>query len=92
MMLGILQEEERSFADGEKFSVKLEETHISCTSFSKALFVYIISHYIFNLSYTKRNQKFLLYIEKFVLKISNSQPLLKSVLNFHNNLNELMIK
>ncbi|RXG67390.1 hypothetical protein Avbf_16653 [Armadillidium vulgare] len=78
MMLGILQEEERSFEDSENFSVKL-------------ICIYYISLY-FNLSYTKRNQKFLLYIGKFVLKISNSQPLLKSVLNFHNNMNELMIK
>ncbi|RXG53686.1 hypothetical protein Avbf_08605 [Armadillidium vulgare] len=46
MMLGILQEEERSFADGEKFYVKLEERDISCTSFSKALFsIYYISLY-----------------------------------------------
>ncbi|RXG56029.1 hypothetical protein Avbf_17802 [Armadillidium vulgare] len=64
MMLGILQEEERS--------LKILKIFLS------NLFVYIISHYIFNLSYTKRNQKFLLYIGKFVLKISNSQTLLKS--------------
>ncbi|RXG57433.1 hypothetical protein Avbf_05602, partial [Armadillidium vulgare] len=44
MMLGIQQEEERTFADAENF----------CQT---SLFVYIISHYIFNLSYKKRNHK-----------------------------------